>query len=169
MKMIVVLLLSALVIALNSCGGNCEGSEKRNAEIIPNMEIEKFYFENSGDTSWYFSEIESTSNFIFSYRYEQGQCMLVFDDEFGYQLKFNFNPEGSDHFIFKDAGLSEALAYYNETGAEVYLHDRPISTGTIEGTKISEDSWEVNVDVVVFPKSKEYSKEIKYEAVYILK
>ncbi len=96
--------------------------------------------------------ISEGSNTVFIYRFEQAQDDDIADDEYVEYIRFQISPE-LQIFSLIDNDLVEANAVLSKACFCGFGNDEEKNVdpyGSIEGEKLSDDTWDINIDVTFY-------------------
>ncbi len=146
------------VLILNACSKDDDNPDE--SPVI----IEDFiYFENASiseeENSREIKIIEGDS-LVFYYQYYDENDPAIADDEDVYNLAFQVSPDAENFKLetgdFEDAKALYALLCFCDPNGYFSVSD-----GIIEGEKLSNDQWEIDVDVsIIVPQGEEDTREI---------
>ena len=83
---------------------------------------------------------------VFTYMWEHIDCPQIQDGGGGAQLVFEVDP-GLSHFKYYADSLAAIKCYYRSFCGYCIPPDDVVPVGTIEGTKISDKTWKVDIDL----------------------
>ncbi|WP_162346086.1 hypothetical protein [Pontibacter fetidus] len=111
-------------------------------------------------------KVENGNNTVFEYTNAKAQCDNAYDDEKVRKFTFEVNTEAVQ-FRFTDKEVKLTNCYFEDVGGwarGIY----EIESGLIEGVKISDGKWRVNVSVLTVPKFPDEKPErIEFKEVFI--
>ena len=146
------------MLILNACSKDDDNPDE--SSVI----IEDFiYFENASiseeENSREIKIIEGDS-LVFYYQYYDENDPAIADDEDVYNLAFQVSPDAENFKLetgdFEDAKALYALLCFCDPNGYFSVSD-----GIIEGKKVSNDQWEIDVDVsITVPQGEEDTREI---------
>lgn len=102
---------------------------------------------------------------VFVYTHTGAQCDDILDDEWGERLLFEIDP-GISEFDLTDDEILTTNCFYSEFGAWVSHEQIEVNKGRIQGVKISETQWNVNISVEVTSSISNTPKLIEFTRIY---
>ena len=139
------LLLLILVLAYSCTNNNPERfvyafSKNAGLEII----------QNEGSYMQWGNIIEG-SNLVFEYEFHAEDDENIADDEYSEYIRFEIDAN-SNEFQFEGAALSDIkLTLTQSCFCGFFDEEKDVpATGTISGTKISENRWAISIDVTFY-------------------
>lgn len=136
--------LFLLMLLQLSCS-DCHPESER-ALIFEDKEIQVEY---DSISERYFYTFQEGDRLIFEYRHVNRQCDHIMDDEWSESIKFQIT-DSSTKFRFINEEILTTNCHYQQSGAWVNFQ-LPISAGTIEGEKLTDDKWRVLIAVETSP------------------
>ncbi len=93
-----------------------------------------------------FTKIESGENLVFEYYFQKEDNEDIADDEYSESIIFEINPDLED-FSYTDNELSSINTYFDKSCFCLIEGSIPIAKGTIQGNKIDNHTWEIQINV----------------------
>jgi len=152
MKQNYILILLSLILI--SCS---DGDDNKSEKIVAKYAYS--YFENkkivlsSSDNSYLkYGLIEAGGNLVFEYRYTAEDNPAIADDEYAETILFEIQPN-IQNFSYTDSELSSinivftkyCFCYFPKSNEK----DKD-PTGTISGKKLSNNQWEITMDITFY-------------------
>ena len=110
-------------------------------------------------------QIADGDSLVFTYLFQQDENPRIFDDEYDERIYFQIDPS-LDSFSFSNAELSGAKMAV-QPDCECFLEIVAITNGTLTGTKLSKDRWEITMDVTFdwnqVPQERSFTAEFELE------
>ncbi|MEM7373859.1 MAG: hypothetical protein AAF587_34870 [Bacteroidota bacterium] len=161
--MLIAIPMLIFMIASSCSRLNCT-PEQYQYSITPNQDITYSY-----DDTYNFHRYESTDGeqLLFEFFHANQSCEDVFDDGYAEFLRFAVDSDLVD-FSFRDTSMIIIHAHYYEVGAWVTNQQHQLTQGSISGTQLSQDQWQVDVDVSIYYDSASglIEKEIRFSEVF---
>ena len=133
-----------LTISFQSCDENCT-SDRYEYKLFENSQINHVV---GAPMQSHLFNIEEGNKLVAQYMLDRAECKDIMDDEYTEYIAFEIpNSANITSFEWTDQELEEVNAYFYPTGAwwgGVYF---PLEKGTIRGTKISANEWEISIDI----------------------
>lgn len=144
--------------------------EETEEENTPTEETKPYYYENasiafetnsSGNET---SEIKEGTNLVFYYYkfYNPYSDPSIADDEYTEELIFKISQDATSFRIEKE-DFPDALAKFRLGSNQPESGFHEVTDGFIEGTKISETEWTINLNIIWTVPANEDHDEINYE------
>jgi hypothetical protein len=95
-------------------------------------------------TNWY--SVVDGEHLLFHYSHTAEDCKNVRDDEWQENLLFIVDKDATSFEVSDDA-LREIKCYYYQDGAWTNSTHFEITDGSIKGTKINDNTWDVTVSI----------------------
>lgn len=99
-----------------------------------------------GDSLEQYIDIASGDKLVFTYKYVKNDKENIADDEYTEYIYFEVDPS-AESFDFQDSGLSDAALIMNPICFCIPGLGIPLS-GSLSGSKINDNRWQVDLDVV---------------------
>lgn len=110
-------------------------------------------------------QVADGDSLVFTYLYQQDEPSRFFDDEYDERIFFQIDPS-LDSFSFLNAELNGAKMAF-QPDCECFLEIVAITNGTLSGTKLSKDQWEITMDVTFdwdqVPQERSFTAEFELE------
>ena len=110
-------------------------------------------------------EISEGNKRVFKMDHAGAQCDDTFDDEWGERIVFEVDQTVSS-FRLEGSDLIEAQCYYNQWGAWVNSNPLVITSGLIEGSKLDDNSWSINLSINLSAQNALGSNLVAYSGTY---
>ncbi|GAA3565619.1 hypothetical protein [Snuella lapsa] len=159
-----------LLIALGSFFSCEEGGESNcyPEAVVPNWYAEKEImvaygaeFERNNYT------VSNGDKLVFEYNHSGAQCDDIIDDEWGEKLTFQVEL-GETEFEFSNNEILLTKCFYQQYGAWVSHVKHEVEKGTIKGSKVSNKTWSITVDVEIMDLLlNDKPKQIQFTETYI--
>ncbi|HMC02351.1 MAG TPA: hypothetical protein VKN14_15030 [Flavobacteriaceae bacterium] len=164
--------LILLSLMLLTCFASCDSGENENdcqpETVASNWNIEKeiiVEFDTEFERNNY--SVVNGNKLLFEYNHTGAQCDHIIDDEWGEKLIFQVENNNAD-FEFVDDEILLTNCFYQQYGAWVNHNQYQVKNGTIKGEKISENKWEIIVNIETTPLfENEQSKNIHFTQIFI--
>jgi hypothetical protein len=131
------LVFSCRETSMQNCrDGECEYSFYKSSEISV----------TESDEGIVSLEVVEGHDLVFVYRYTYDDEKNIADDELTEWLYFQF-PDGSDSFQINVATYLEHRVFFSRQCFCPFVGYKRPTSGTIEGKKITEDQWEITLDL----------------------
>jgi len=160
-KLFLLLLLGIIACDQNDLYENCT-PEGFFSTVTTNQKIEKVF---NAELQRNVYNIINGDQLLFAYTLVGAQCDDIIDDEWGEQLLFKIDP-GISAFDITDDEVLTTNCFYNQFGVWVSHEQTEVNKGRIEGVKISENQWRVNVSVEVISPLSNTPKRIEFSRIY---
>ena len=156
------MLLGIIACDQNELEGNCTQEGFLLSTITTDQKIEKVF--NTELQKNVFS-ITNGNQLLLTYTHVGAQCDDIIDDEWGEQLFFEIDSEITA-FDLNDDEILTTNCFYREFGAWVSHEQIEVNKGRIDGVKISETQWDINVSVEVTSSISNTPKLIEFSRIY---
>lgn len=163
MKQLTYLAIILFCLGFSSCGDDCQDAETT-FQFTANSQLVRM---DNTDLGLFQYEISEGDKFVFRLSHAGAQCNDTFDDEWGERIVFEVDQEASS-FRFVDSELIEAQCYYSQWGAWVNSSPLLITSGSVEGTKLSESTWSINLSLNLSAQNALGSSLVEYEGTYVM-
>lgn len=143
-------LLVILCLLLQSCSiFESKSKDTYSYEFVENSRLEINQLEGS---YMKYGLISEGSNTVFIYRFEQAQDDDIADYEYIEHIRFQISPE-LDSFSLIDNDLVEANTVLSKACFCGFGNDEEKNIdpfGSIDGEKLSDDTWDIKIDVTFY-------------------
>lgn len=112
------------------------GSRSIDTVYIPEHKRISYFVANNGDKQ------------VFSWEYSRVVPPNSNDYESGQSLYFQIDKDATS-FEYHDAELKDNFTFYQEYGAWSGYPPTAVEHGTISGTKLSENTWQISIDITM--------------------
>ncbi len=155
--------LAALLFCLFflGCGDDCHDPETT-FQFTDNSQLIRI---DDTDLGLFEYEVSEGDKLVFRINHAEAQCDDILDDEWGERIVFEIDQEATS-FRFDDSELIEAQCYYNQWGAWVNSSPLLITSGSIDGTKLNESTWFINLSLNLSAQNALGSSMVEYEGTY---
>lgn len=160
-KLFLLFLLGIIACDQNDIDESCT-PERFLSTITTDLKIEKV-FNTELQKNVY--DIINGDQLVFAYIHAGAECDDILDDEWGEQLLFEIDP-GVSEFDLTDNEILTTNCFYNQFGAWVSHEQIEVNKGRIQGVKISETQWDINVSVEVTSSISNTPKLIEFSRIY---
>jgi hypothetical protein len=131
------------LLIFSACEKDCK-SDMHSFTFQEDKFIDTSDIATSQDVAFWLQILDG-NKLVFTYHFEAAQCESVFDDEYSESLYFEVHSD-STSFSFQDSTLSKIKLVYEQGGAWIYKN-KPITSGWIEGTKKSNNRWDIKAEL----------------------
>lgn len=137
-----------ILLAVILCSISCSTDEDTPTGTPESQEY--FYQEDKSisvvaEENFTITSVVDGENLVFTYAFIGAQEDFIADDEYSEFIRFEIDPS-LESFSFANDDL-EAITAYFRISCFCDGHSYPITGGTINGTKISDASWDIDIDV----------------------
>lgn len=169
----VILLTTAIAFTIASCSNNDDDITKKEITIVGNPNqtgtVNYSYYLNSKleivdqENSYIkWANIKDGNNLVFEYHFIADDDEQIADDEYSETIRFEIDPT-LDEFTYTDNSLENintTLTKYCFCWFQLSDSKSAKPKGTISGKKVSENEWEINLDIIFFGDEKRsFSKQ----------
>jgi hypothetical protein len=160
----IICIIFIVMISCNKKGLDCYeeskiGTFERNKMILTGI---------TPDTNIEYFEIVTGNKIVFTLNHSGFQCDQVYDDEWGEQVVFQVDGN-LNNFVMKDNELERNMCFYGQFGAWVNHKKSIINAGLVEGEKIDEDEWSVNLNIKLSEPNKMGNQELEFHGIFKVK
>lgn len=106
-----------------------------------------------------FANIEYGSNLVFMFELIKADTPEIQDDEYAERLIFEID-HSLNQFSYNAEEVLQAKAYFNQSCFCPSTGSIPITTGTIEGSRMGLDDWMININIRFTINGKPQSRSI---------
>lgn len=106
-----------------------------------------------------FANIEYGSNLVFMFEFIKADSPEIQDDEYAERLIFEIDHT-LNQFTYNAEEVLVAKAYFNQSCFCPSTGSIPITTGTIEGSRLDSDDWMININIHFTINNKQQSRSI---------
>ena len=131
-----------ILVVLSSCSSD---------DVEP-YDISSYYFATESkitvtteDTNT-FANIVSGENLVFKFEFIKADDPDIQDDEYSERLIFEIDPSLTE-FTYNAEDILQAKAYFNQYCFCTNVGSIPITSGTIQGTRLGYDDWLVTINI----------------------
>ena len=141
-----------LYIFLLACGFLACDSDCNSDIEIGTITPERTIFSVPDSIFNFIYKVEPGENLLFTFTHHFPECINIDDDEAGQEITFEV-PHQLISFDFEGIEMAQLNAFYREIGAWAHpdWHSK-IMSGRINGEKMSESEWNVNLSILVQPR-----------------
>lgn len=133
-----ILILSSLLLLAVSCSNDDNNGDIEEYQFYQNSRIVVNEFD--------FAEIENGNNLVFEYRFIADDEPNIADDEYSERIIFEIDSS-ADSFSLTNEELATANTYFDKYCFCFIDGSIAIENGTLTGTRVNENRWEVNINV----------------------
>jgi hypothetical protein len=162
------LIIVYALLILASCGDDADSNNNVGCSFSNNFDVsdcfspelgaveeEQFFFnvqlgnlknDESGNLAY---SIESGSNLVFIYRHIPQNLINVIDDEFEERILFQIDTDFESFMVETESEFEDTNIVYGACGSSFPNVSFQTITGKIEGERVSECEWDVELNLVV--------------------
>ena len=167
MKRLIFILL-IIITSLSSCKSDDNENDCYPESVISNWINEKeiiVEFDTEFERNNY--SVIDGNKLLFEYNHTGAQCDHIIDDEWGEKLTFQ-EEDNNFEFEFVDDEILLTNCFYQQYGAWVSHNQYQIKNGIIKGEKLSENEWEITVNIETTPLfQNEQPKNIEFTEIFM--
>jgi len=153
--------------SIDYSGNNCiDNNENFQPVVISDYHNYQMIFYNDTEIKIYTkderlngAQVEPGSNLVFLYGYTYDDDPVIVDDEYAEVILFEIK-KGLDDFIISDTDLKECNAMLGVFGNMLECGYHWLTDGCIKGVKISENEWQIDINIITEAEYGDFSKMI---------